>query len=841
MTTFNLTPDPKVLLALTHTPMQPLDALCELVDNALDSFQDARLQGQPIKNPLVAIELPRQSDLRNGAGTIQVRDNGMGLTIAQAELALRAGYSGNNPYDSLGLFGMGFNIATGKLGSVTRFRTARIEASDAMEVTVDLEQIRQSQSFQVPVSFIDKPTDFTNGTLVQIDRWWPEGNPNSGFIRKLVQYGLPKIREEIGRRYATVLKGKNIQILVNSEPCHSFEHCVWADSRTVERRGIGKIPAMYRFDELLTSQSRCVQCHGLVSAGRSSCQTCNSANLRTIEERIRGWVGIQRFDDGTNFGIDLIRNGRTIRISEKTAFFEFTNEFKHTIKDYPIDGTFGRIVGEIHLNHVPVDFLKQDFQRSSPEWQRAITFLRGDSSLQPTQAGAAENGSPIYKLYQGYRRVRNYGRADMYMGVWDTATEGPRRISREVEKEYFAKFSKKEAGFYDDSEWWKLVEQADSRPLEALVLCPECNAQNLKGHDACIACAAVLVGTTCVHSECSKQIPLSAASCPHCGTSQLPELVRPWSCQVCGERNSIDASSCSTCATPKGTLNPMSRDHLLANSSKNDELSIAACTVLLADDSNSSPLDIATYVTKEPIIPSPKSKSIPIYSIKTPERIEIYADLNHPLFKSYRVRPEQLIAAEVALVLYDSNRRLSGRQYEGLHTLSTLAWQILQAHWKTTLEDNADRVKSDIDAFFSGLRERLPIVLEGHIDNIYDDFNDAQKKIMVDKMLDSGVDLMNLPAIRLSGQYLTFIDENTIVSLFRQFTSSFFDGRFWAIPWDISGDLSTIIIEDVRNRNKFLVLNCLEDLVSYLRYKQPDPIIVQRARGSLQLLQNKIA
>jgi len=33
----------------------------------------------------------------------------------------------------------------------------------------------------------------------------------------------------------------------------------------------------------------------------------------------------------------------------------------------------------------------------------------------------------------------------------------------------------------------------------------------------------------------------------------------------------------------------------------------------------------------------------------------------------------------------------------------------------------------------------------------------------------------------------------------------------------------------------------LEDLVSYLRYKQPDPIIVQRARGSLQLLQNKIA
>lgn len=32
---FDFTPDPKVLIALTHTPMQPLDALCELIDNAI--------------------------------------------------------------------------------------------------------------------------------------------------------------------------------------------------------------------------------------------------------------------------------------------------------------------------------------------------------------------------------------------------------------------------------------------------------------------------------------------------------------------------------------------------------------------------------------------------------------------------------------------------------------------------------------------------------------------------------------------------------------------------------------------------------------------------------------
>jgi hypothetical protein len=55
---FDLTPDPKVLIALTHTPLQPLDALCELIDNAIDSFHVAKLQGAPIEFPLVVVELP---------------------------------------------------------------------------------------------------------------------------------------------------------------------------------------------------------------------------------------------------------------------------------------------------------------------------------------------------------------------------------------------------------------------------------------------------------------------------------------------------------------------------------------------------------------------------------------------------------------------------------------------------------------------------------------------------------------------------------------------------------------------------------------------------------------
>ena len=68
----------------------------------------------------------------------------------------------------------------------------------------------------------------------------------------------------------------------------------------------------------------------------------------------------------------------------------------------------------------------------------------------------------------------------MYMGYWDRESEGPKRISRDIEREYHERFKAKEPGFYEDAEWWKLVEQADQRPLEELEECPACSAQNLK-------------------------------------------------------------------------------------------------------------------------------------------------------------------------------------------------------------------------------------------------------------------------------------------------------------------------------------------------------------------------
>lgn len=837
---FDLTPDPRVLVALTHTPLQPLDALCELIDNSLDSFRLAELQGQPIEYPLITVELPGPTELGRGEGRVRVRDNGPGLPAELAEKAVRAGYSGSkNPYDTLGLFGMGFNISTGKLGQVTRFLTAQLSDERALQVVIDLVELQERQSYRVPVERVPKPPEFSRGTIVEVESLWPAGNPNWGFIRTLVGYGKPTIRREIGRRYAAILRRNQVRILVNGDPCEVFEHCVWDASRSVERQSWGRISARFDFDHVLGTQTRCADCNALLD-GAVVCPNCNSESLRTIEERVRGWVGIQRFDDQTEFGIDLIRNGRAIRISEQAAFFEFTDEFKKTIKDYPIDSPYGRIVGEVHLDHVPVDFLKEDFQRATDEWRRAIDYLRGLYSLQPQHwPDGQRNESPVSKLFQGYRRVRVPGTRDMYMGYWDIETDKPRRISREVEKEYYEKFRDKLSGFHDDAEWWKRVEEADRRPLEELIDCPECGSQNVRSAEVCAVCDAVLVGKTCVNENCRRMIAQSALICPHCGASQVPELSDPWACNVCGQTNDSDAETCLLCGTPRGAPALASHDFLLESADQDDELSIPGCTVLLADGNHSSPIDIDVYSSRGPLVPGWQMAAVPSIVFKS-TKIEIFIDKGHAMFRGYRVKPEEIVAAETAQFLYDANRRLVER-FAAVHTLANLTWQILERRWGDQLEDSPDRVSDDIRQLFSLIREKLPTLASTSAADYFDELTEQQKRALVENMLGQGQDIAKLADYKSTGEFLRLVDEETIVDIFRRHPEIFFDGAIWDVGYSGIENLETTIIDEVQARFRATYLNCLEDCSAFLRYRAPEAIITYRARASVDFLGQKLA
>ena len=78
-------------------------------------------------------------------------------------------------------------------------------------------------------------------------------------------------------------------------------------------------------------------------------------NIVLRSKKLHGWIGIQRYADPNDFGIDFIRNGRKILIGDK-GLFSYDNPWTGMKElQYPIElgSTFGgRIVGKLHVDYL---------------------------------------------------------------------------------------------------------------------------------------------------------------------------------------------------------------------------------------------------------------------------------------------------------------------------------------------------------------------------------------------------------------------------------------------------------------------------------------------------------
>ena len=391
----DLTPSPRLLQVLGDLPYQPWQCLAELVDNAFDDFlSDERRD--PLDPPAVRVTLPRQNTA-DGDEIVCVADNGRGMTHGQLEDALKAGYSEKSRHGSLGLFGMGFNIATARLGHVTEVRTTRAGDSTWLIAEIDFLKMQRHQSFEIPLRREVKLDPSMHGTEVTVRRLRPETRDR---LRR--SSTAAQIRDRLGKVYSYMLRspeqaqelpgpmlaGRGFALYVNNTRVKPHLPCVWSPTRSVERRG-HRIPAVVEIDRPLKAAWACMACGHWHAGQPERCVECGSNDLQLRERRIVGWVGVQRYFDTNDFGIDLLRNGRKILISDKSLFDWEHPETGEIWKEYPIElgsTVGGRLVGEVHLDHVPVVYQKNDFERSSIDFITAVSVIRGEGPLQPRKA-----------------------------------------------------------------------------------------------------------------------------------------------------------------------------------------------------------------------------------------------------------------------------------------------------------------------------------------------------------------------------------------------------------------------------------------------------------------------
>ena len=461
----DLAPSPRLLELLGEIPFKAWQCCAELIDNSFDEFL-RDMDRDPADPPSVHVTLPKPATPDDDT-FVCVADNGRGMTKSKLEQALRAGCSENSRYGSLGLFGMGFNIATARLGYLTEVRTTR--AGDAVwcVAEIDSREMEKRGHFRVPLRYERKDDPSAHGTEVTVRRLRPE-------MRDTLKRAntASSVRDQLGNVYSYLLRsgspvpempdaalaGRGFALYVNGTKVQPRLPCVWSAERTVTYRG-AEISPIQIIDQPLPQALACLDCGYWHRTEVDRCIECGSENLEWRERRVTGWLGIQRYLDLTDFGIDILRNGRKILIADRSLFSWEHPDTGELLHEYPVElGTTlgGRIVGEVHLDHVPVTYQKNDFIRGSRDWITAITMIRGDGPLLQQKAkalGYPDNASPLGHLFNAFRR-NNPGLKCLVPG----SGKGPlHQLAREWAKE----FRKGRADFLTDQKWFEAAEEHD--------------------------------------------------------------------------------------------------------------------------------------------------------------------------------------------------------------------------------------------------------------------------------------------------------------------------------------------------------------------------------------------
>ena len=452
LNTLDITPTPRILRTLGEIPFQTWQCIAELIDNSIDAF----LSNSSTEHHCQKITITWSSDSVGAADrTLEVTDNATGMSLEQLQNAVRAGYTSNDPIGNLGLFGMGFNIATARLGEETTIYSTRSGDAEWVGVRIDFQKLIDSKKFDAPIIRKPKASPEESGTRITISKLKP------GILGEL-SHKETEMRQRLELVYTPLLSEHDIAITVKGKHLRIKNHCVWSESRYV-RHNNQNVAARIAIDRsfgsaLFDINRNCYLRPDEADEYYIAMQEGKSipGHIVEREKRLTGWLGIQRYADPNNFGIDFIRNGRKILISDK-SFFQYENPLTLQKElQYPVElGTSigGRIVGELHVDYLIPTYQKNDFDRSDTSWEQTRVAICGSGPFLPklrrSMGFTDDNNSPLGLLINAYRRV-DKGTKCLF-------------APNDLAKKYAAEFKRGSRDYLDDSKWWKAAQEEDQK------------------------------------------------------------------------------------------------------------------------------------------------------------------------------------------------------------------------------------------------------------------------------------------------------------------------------------------------------------------------------------------
>lgn len=751
--TIDITPTPRILRTLGDIPFAAWQCLAELIDNSFDAFVNAEEKGTKIENPRIDIHWSSDSVAARDR-EIVIEDNGLGMGIDVLQKAAKAGYSSNDPIHNLGLFGMGFNISTARLGDETIFLSATPESIEWVGIKISFDQLIKDQTFSAPIIREPKKNPGESGTKIIIR------SVKDGIFAE-IRKKESSIRKQLETIYTSILSRNKIALLVQGKQLAPRAHCIWSDSRFTIRKGI-KVYATQSINRDLgdtyfdTSKNRylsddeSVDLDIAISKGQSLPE-----NLVKRSRRLKGWLGIQRYADTSDFGIDFIRNGRKILVSDKILFGYENPDTGTSTCEYPVElgsTVGGRIVGELHVDYLIPTYQKNGFDTTDRAWRLTLEAVRGAGPILPKKRQAVgydgDNDSPLGRLINAFRRV-------------DPGTKNlaiPNSLAREFAKRY----SSGELDYETDEKWYKIAQEVDRDQGE---------------------------GNTKLTIVNSGDVPSDNID------SYLFDDSKPIS-----DITKASISTVTTTIIPKNS----DRDHLILHSDKEESISGK-----YAYDATPG-MDITAWRVKDIQIKI-QNKRVPCHLFQDGIEIDFFFDPTHPILAEYPLSPKQLLLQGLSekFSLRDPGVSIQSA-FIGLidNHLSEerINHQALQERAQLIISTIRDRLPALLGHRFSKVKELIQSI-------------ETEEEELAKCLLEEAPQLLKSyqDSDENAIQSLAYVSDITIKRLILKFPEEFMDKKLFAQPYTTLKIGNDSMSERLRMNSLERVLSYFSDVVLLLQ------------------------
>ncbi len=269
--------------------------------------------------------------------TISVRDDGAGMDLGALRNSWVLGAHSKSSNSSLGMFGIGMKSACSALGKSFSVRTTTAGSTAELYAKYDEDEWLGSSGGWDDFEVTETPADADTHGTEVVV---------SKINVALYRAQAAQFRKRFGTRYAQHMLDQQIKITVNNKPCRPIEPDI--DYKTKKNLDIS------------------------LSDGN----------------RIHGWIALLRqYSVKGDYGFNLYQNSRLI-----------SSHAKFGIRYHP---AVSRVVGNLHLDHVPVNVLKTGFLPDTYEYAQSFKAIEND----PTVKKLINESEPHEKFSSDYASV----------------------------------------------------------------------------------------------------------------------------------------------------------------------------------------------------------------------------------------------------------------------------------------------------------------------------------------------------------------------------------------------------------------------------------------------------